>query len=131
MKALEDDGCCFVCGRDNPAGLGVEFKKTERGAVADFAAPGTLQGYRGIVHGGIIALLLDEASVKAVVLRGIKAVTAELNLRFRNPLQVGERVRVHADITDVRRTVYHVEGEIRREDGELIAASRAKLLSHE
>ena len=128
---LIDDGYCFVCGKSNPNGLKVEFTKTDSGVTAEFSAGKNLQGYKDIVHGGIIATLLDEASVKALFSRGIKAVTAEITLRFKNPLFINENAIINADIGRERGRLYEIKAEIRKMDGELIAQSNAKLFLYE
>jgi len=128
---IEDDGSCFVCGKANPHGLRVEFTKTDGGASAEFIADSRFQGYEGIVHGGVIAALLDEASVKALLLRGSKALTAEITLRYKTPLRVGQLARVTASVSEMRGRVYRVDAEIRGEAGEVIALSTAKLFMQE
>jgi len=128
---LIDDGYCFVCGKSNPNGLKVEFKKTDNGVTAEFSAGKNLQGYKDIVHGGIIATVLDEASVKALLSRGIKAVTAEITLRFKKTLFINENAIINADIGRERGRLYEINAEIRKMDGELIAQSSAKLFRHE
>lgn len=127
---LEDDGHCFVCGDSNPCGLKVIFEKTDNGAKAVFCADKRHQGYKDIVHGGIIASLLDEASVKALLLKGTKAVTADMTLRLKKPLFVGEDAIVRAFIVKGRGKVYEVEAEIKKAEGELIAFSRARLFRY-
>ena len=130
MIELEDDGNCFVCGTLNPSGLGIEFQKTDEGAIATFSAEKRFQGYKNIIHGGIIAALLDEASVKALVMRGIKAVTAEITLRFRTPLRIGERATIHAYIGQQRGRVFEIEAEMKKGNGEIVALSKARVFQH-
>jgi len=125
---LEDDGHCFVCGKSNPNGLKVDFNKTDNGVTAQFSADKRYQGYKDIVHGGIIASLLDEASVKALVLRGIKAVTAEISLRYKTPLYVYENVIINAAMGKIRGKVYEVDAEILKMNGDVVARSKAKLM---
>lgn len=129
MTYWEDDDYCFVCGKSNPNGLRVQFHKTDTGVIAAFSADQRYQGYKGIVHGGIIASLLDEASVKALVVRGIIAVTADISLRYKTPLYVHEKVIIKAVIGKRRGKMYEIEAEILKTDGEVVASSTAKLLS--
>jgi uncharacterized protein (TIGR00369 family) len=126
---FEDEGRCFVCGKSNPQGLRVDFRKTEEGVTAFFSADENHQGYRNIVHGGIIASLLDEASVKVLLLSGIKALTAEITLRYKKPLHIGEKAVINAIIANRRGRLYEVEAEIRGGGGDVIALSSAKLLN--
>lgn len=127
----EAAGSCFVCGRANPHGLQVGFTKTDGGASAEFVAAARFQGYEGIVHGGVIAALLDEASIKALLLGGIRALTAEITLRYKAPLRVGQRARVSAKVSGVRGRLCRVDAEIRSDTGEVIALSTAKLFIQE
>jgi len=124
---LEEDGYCFICGKLNADGLRISFEDTEQGITAFFSVPGRFQGYRNIVHGGIIAALLDEASVKLISLKGIRAVTAGMDLRFRKPLMVNERASVHARLISERKKVCEVEATIVKENGEIVADCKAKL----
>lgn len=130
MINLEDDGRCFVCGKSNPNGLKVDFNKTDNGVTAQFSADKRYQGYKDIVHGGIIASLLDEASVKALVLRGIKAVTSEISLRYKTPLYVYENVIINAAMGKIRGKVYEVNAEILKMNGDVVARSKAKLICY-
>lgn len=126
-----DEGSCFVCGKANPHGLHVGFTKTDGGASAEFIADSHFQGYEGIVHGGVVAALLDEASAKALLLDGVRALTAEITLRYKSPLLVGQRAKVTARVSGVRGRVCRVDAEMRGETGEVIALSTAKLFIQE
>ncbi|UCG77390.1 MAG: PaaI family thioesterase [Nitrospirota bacterium] len=125
---ISDDGQCFVCGKDNPKGLGIEFRSSEEGVVAEFIASAEHQGYRNIVHGGIIAALLDEASIKAASSSGITAVTAEIRLRYKNPLFINEHAIIKAKIVRERGDLIEAEAFIRRsDDSKMIARCSTKL----
>ncbi len=59
MKELRDNHRCYVCGKKNPAGLGVDFEidREARSISANFTPSDIHQGYEGIVHGGILSTL--------------------------------------------------------------------------
>lgn len=125
---LQDDGYCFVCGKLNTEGLQLSFQKTEQGITAHFSIPRRYQGYHNIVHGGIIAALLDEASVKLLFYEGTtRAVTAEMNLRYRKPLQVDEQAEVHAWLKERQRRICLVDAMIRNRNGDTVASGTVKL----
>jgi len=125
---LEDDGFCFVCGRNNREGLGLEFREEADKTVADFLPKKSHQGFRGIVHGGIVTAVLDEAVMKAVLSRGIGALTAEITVRFKCPLPVGEKARVEARITKTQGRFFEASAKVTRKDNAVAAEARAKLL---
>ena len=95
---LEDDHYCFVCGEKNPSGLHLKFSLHDGKVTTEFVPEKIHQGYKDIVHGGIISALLDEAMVKAAFMQGMPAVTAEITIRFKNPLMAGEKAIVEAHI---------------------------------
>ena len=54
---------CFVCGLENPVGLKLHIYQTEPGVIeTTYTAPDYFQGYPGVLHGGIVATILDEIS---------------------------------------------------------------------
>ena len=86
---------CFGCGSDNPRGLQLKFRVDPDGtATASFIPGSEWEGPRGIVHGGIVTTLLDEAMAKAVAATGCRGMTAELRVRFRQYAETGERLQV-------------------------------------
>jgi len=126
--ALSDDGHCFACGRENPSGLGLLFREEGAMVSAPFVARGEHQGFKGIVHGGIITTVLDEAMIKAVLLRGVGAVTAEITVRFKRPLYVGDPSTVEAEVATMGNRLIHTTARIMGPDGSVIAEAAAKLL---
>ena len=81
---------CFACGPDNPRGLHLVFEKTADGAMtAEWIPEPEMEGYQGIVHGGLVSTVLDEAMAKVVDASGAKALTAELRVRFRQQVSSG------------------------------------------
>ncbi len=125
---LEDDHYCFVCGEKNPYGLHLHFSLHDGKVMTEFIPQKIHQGYKDIIHGGIISALLDEAMVKTALLQGMPAVTAEITVRFRNPLMAGERVSVEASILNMNKKIIETSSVIKRGDNTVIAEGRAKLL---
>ena len=84
---LIDNNYCFACGSKNPDGLKLEFKYSDDGSKAEttYIPPEKFQGWKGIVHGGIITTLLDELMAKAAINKGYQILTGEITTRFKNP----------------------------------------------
>src|SRR5437867_242058 len=101
------DGRCFGCGERNSEGLQMRFENTGSEAVCDFEVPARYQGWQGIVHGGMVALMLDEAVGWAGWHAGHPGVTGKLEVRYRQPLELGERVRVVGRVDRVQRTLVY------------------------
>ncbi len=124
---LEDDHYCFICGKQNPGGLNLVFSFHDGKASAEFTLQKKFQGYKDIVHGGIVTAILDEAMVKAVLAQGIRAVTAEITVRFRNPLHTDEKAVVDAEIVKKREKLVEAKAHIRGHDSRAIAEGKGKL----
>ncbi len=93
---------CFVCGAQNAVGLQLEFRREGERVVADFLPKEAFQGFPGVVHGGILASLLDEALPRTALLHGEWVMTGRLEIRYRQPALVGQLLRTTAEIEQQR-----------------------------
>ncbi|HMM42526.1 MAG TPA: PaaI family thioesterase [Thermomicrobiales bacterium] len=121
---------CFGCGSLNPIGLRLRFRTLDDGGVwTEFTPTREHEGYLGMVHGGITATLLDEAMNWAVTNEGDIAVTARMAVTYRQPLEVGQAVRVTAALVQRRSRAIETRAEIRRVDsGELLAEADGRFV---
>lgn len=118
---------CFVCGPKNPIGLKLNFVREGKGVKAEFTPSKLHQGWSGLVHGGIISCLLDEAMSYAALFSGVKTVTAKMQARFKRPARIGEQLTITAAVTRKTRRLVEARGEIRLKDGTPIADSQATM----
>lgn len=125
---LIDDGYCFVCGPKNPAGLRLEFIFDGNVIKTEFIPKKEHQGYFNIVHGGIVSTLLDEAMVKLAIARGMPAVTAQMEIRLRKALGVGEKIIVQAEIVKDSKKIIEAYAKAATKDGVIIADATGKLM---
>jgi len=87
-----------------------------------------VKGGSGFLHGGIIALLLDEAMGKAARFHSEHAVTAELRVEYKRPIPAGAEIVVEGFVTRRDgRQLYH-EGEIRTAAGVLLARGEGRFV---
>jgi len=127
---MERDDFCFGCGTENPAGLRLRIETGADGTVwNDYTVPDHFQGYRGVVHGGILATLLDEVMAHAVLRAGSgSAATAQLEIRYRQPAPVGETLRTEARVERISGRRIQVTGRIRNREGQVVAEGQALFL---
>ena len=126
---VEFDGRCFGCGPLNEEGLQLTFLPKGEVSVTEFEVPARYQSWKGVVHGGMVALLLDEAVGWAAWHKGHPGVTGKLEVRYRLPLRVGERIRLTGRVDNVRRNLVHASATIERiSDGATIAEATATLM---
>src|SRR5262249_54092282 len=94
-----DDGRCIACGPDSVFGLKMTFERLADDSVESrVVVPQGYQGWQGVVHGGAVAMLLDEAMAYAAAAAGVLGVTAELKMRFRKAVPVGEPLLVRGSV---------------------------------
>jgi uncharacterized protein (TIGR00369 family) len=120
---------CFVCGVDNPHGLKLRFTADAGEVLAVFDPQAQHAGYRGILHGGVVAAALDEAMFWAASHAGGRFhMSGEMTVRDRRKVLVGERYELSARPVDVARGVYRAEGELRDAEGRRCATATGKYL---
>lgn len=127
---LRDDGLCFGCGPNNPIGLRLAFAWDGDTYRTRWTPDARHQGWAGRVHGGLLALVLDETLSRAALDRhGLDWVTAELSTRLRSPAAVGRPLVIEARIESIRRPLIVCVGDVTDEaSGALIAVGQAKLM---
>jgi uncharacterized protein (TIGR00369 family) len=126
MRKQPNSRMCFVCGLQNPIGLRLAFYEDAeaRQVQAEFTVPEIYQGYPGVVHGGIVAAILDEISGRAVMLdRSDEDLMATLRLtvRYRRPTPTETRLTAIGWVERMGGTGARVAGEIRLPDGSVTA----------
>src|SRR5512139_3031183 len=127
---LETNGNCFVCGKNNPHGLRLSFEinKEKQTLKTTFVASPTYQGWDGIVHGGILSTLLDEAMANLVCELGYQAVTASIEIRFKKPAPILEPLLVYGEITEVSKRLIRAKAHIAQEDGAILATGTSTFM---
>jgi len=101
---------CFVCGQQNPFGLQLIYHNEGSRIMADFTSEERHQGFPGVVHGGILAAILDETMGRVTVLEHRWVMTGRLELRYRAPARVGVTLRAYAEATDSRARMVRAKG---------------------
>ena len=116
---------CFGCGEANEAGLRLEFLQAEDGTVVCLPVVGSdFEGHPGLLHGGIIATLLDEAMSKAVRARGLTAMTRQMEVEFLRPVPSGTSIRVEGKVVGDEGRKHWTEARILNEGGKILATAK-------
>jgi len=121
-------GHCVACGPGNPSGLRLKFEKQPDGSVkaAAFCVK-DLSGYDGLLHGGVAALMLDSAMTNCLFSEGVTALTAEMNVKYRAPVQIGRAVILRASVKADHDPLFIVSSEL-RQDGRQKVSAEAKFM---
>ena len=109
-KTLPRDLNCFICGRDNPIGLKLHFKSLDGLRVAaKFNPHNHFNGFKGMLHGGMISAVLDDAMDWALYnSTGRLYVTSQLTVNFKKPVPVDDELEV------IAYSVKHEDGRTRK-----------------
>ncbi len=121
----KDRSMCFVCGQDNPIGLKLRFAWDGRTAKAEFTPSKLHQGWSGVIHGGIITCLLDEAMSYACLFEKINTVTARIQVRIKRPITTGEVLSITGNIARRTRRLVEAKAVIFLKDGTQVAEATA------
>lgn len=117
---------CFVCGQESEIGLKVKFELNETGARAVHTPRQDFQGFGGVVHGGILCSLLDDAMWKTVNgLTGAITMTAKMDVKFKSPAYIGKALTIQGEMLDEKRRsnrgFFEVKGRITDSEGKVLA----------
>ena len=131
MKAIQRYSHCFVCGDKNAIGLKLDFYEKDGNARAEFTPDRNFEGYKDILHGGILSTLLDEAMIKSILAKEILTVTSQIEVKFKKPAIIGEKLIIEGKTTGERGRLILTEGKVFKEDGTVIAKARGKFFKAE
>ncbi len=128
IKKMEDTGYCFACGKNNPIGLKLDFKIISNQFIAKTTVDKNYQSYGGVVHGGILTTMLDEAMGGYLFKTGEPAFTGKLEVRFRKPTPTGEPITIRGWVVSRKRNVVEMKSEITLDDGSVSCEGTAKMV---
>ena len=127
---LDNDDMCFACGQKNPISLKLDFNFYDDNKVkADFIPDEKLQGFKNIIHGGIISTVLDEAMAKVLNMKDYRAVTAEVKTRFKKPVPIQQKYTVKGIFNRSSRNLLFTEAYLEDEEGTILAEAKAKFMN--
>ena len=116
---------CFGCGKNNPCGLKLEFNWDGRVIRSEFTPTELHQGWKEIIHGGILVALLDEAMAYAAYFAKVGGVTAAMETRFRRPVSVGQPLVITAWVNKKTRRFAETEARLILKDGTVVTEAKA------
>lgn len=119
---------CFACGQRNPYGLQLIFHQEEESIVTDFTPREEHQGFPGVIHGGIVATLMDEALSRTTLLSNNPAwsMTGRLEVRYRQYVPYGKTLRIRAHLEKQRGRMLQATGTLTPADDERTVLAEAQ-----
>lgn len=124
MRKVPRYKLCFVCGRENAAGLDVQFFRDQDLIVCDWTPAEKHLGYRDRIHGGVVATILDEAMSWAPA-RGFRRMcySIDLGVKYRRAVPSLEPVRVEAEVVELKSRAARTRGRVIDSSGAICAES--------
>ncbi|KAL8184728.1 UNVERIFIED_CONTAM: hypothetical protein K2H54_026423 [Gekko kuhli] len=122
----------FFCRNIDGEGLGFEyvmfFNQSEKRVVCIFQPGDYLESYAGLVHGGCIATILDNAFTACVVAVAGRGFVVNLNVNYKSPIRLGSVVLVDSKIEKMEGRKMFLSGQVRSKDGQTLHADATALL---
>lgn len=121
---------CFICGRKNPHGLYMSFY--DNGAnevISEYSVSEDYQSYPGIVHGGIVATMLDEVVGRVSMIGDHHhfMMSVKLEVKYRHPVPTNTPLKIIGRIVKMRGRLGKAVGEVVLPDGTVAAESTMTL----
>jgi acyl-coenzyme A thioesterase PaaI-like protein len=126
---LEKDGCCFCCGTENPHGLHLNvIEDGPAGVKTEFIADKRYCGWSRYLHGGVISLIFDELLGWVSFHLGYDAVTARLEVRYRQPVPLGSRLILKGALKRQERGLLDIGTIASLEDESVAAVGKGRMM---
>jgi acyl-coenzyme A thioesterase PaaI-like protein len=128
VKTAGSHAGCLLCGNKNPLSMHLEFMADDSNVVyAEFQSHDMLQGYSGIIHGGVTCALLDAAMTHCLFNQSIEAVTGELKVKFVRPVPCRACRKLKALVEKAFKPLYMLRAELRCDES-VLASAEAKFM---
>ena len=108
---------CFGCGKNNDCGLQLNVSYNNGKARTKVMFKKHHQGWKELVHGGVIAAALDEVMAYAAGFLGkIKVVTAKLSITYRKPIKINEEYNLEAEVVELKGRKINVKAYLKKDN---------------
>lgn len=119
---------CFGCSPYNNIGLNLEFFEDGEYLISEWIPKDYLQGYMGVLHGGIQATLLDEIASWVVYVKcKTGGVTSNLEIKYRSPVFInGSKIKIRAKLVEQGNRIATIQTELFNSEDKLCAEAEVK-----
>jgi len=121
---------CYICGRDNPVGLKMTFYDDGKSMVKSLVTPADyFQGYPGVLHGGVVASILDEVVGRSVMAGDHHRfmMTVNMTVQYRHPVPMGVELTAVGQVNKLKARIGKAEGKIVLPDGTIACEAQLTL----
>jgi len=129
-KRQPNSDYCFVCGRNNPHGLYMTFfDNGDNEVCSNYTVSEAYQGYPGVVHGGVVAAMLDEVVARVSMIKDHHhfMMSVKLEVKYRHPVPTETQLKIVGRVVRLRGRLGMAVGEVILPDGTIAAESTMTL----
>ncbi|BBE31706.1 phenylacetic acid degradation protein [Tepiditoga spiralis] len=120
---LNNNSMSFAWGKENEKGLKLDIDFKEGKSNTKFSLNKSFCGWADVIHGGIIATILDEVMAWSVISLDKRVVTAEMNIKYKKPLYSNTEYKAFGEIIENKKRVFKTYGKIVDTNGKILAES--------
>jgi acyl-coenzyme A thioesterase PaaI-like protein len=121
MIQQPDSNACFVCGKQNPYGLKLDFHEIDGRVETTFIPRPEHQGWPGYVHGGILYAVLDETMGRVGFTINAWTMSGRVEIRYREPAPIDQPLRIVGSLARDRGRALELQGFAQLLDGRVVA----------
>ena len=118
----------FVHGLRNRSGLHLRYGLVGSRVTTTWVPADEHCGFPGVVHGGLLAAVLDDVMGRCSTLHRTWVVTGRMETRYREAASLGEPLHIEGWITRMTRRVMTAESRMSKADGTLVAEANGTYL---
>lgn len=115
----------FISGKKNEESLNIEYSLNNGIVTGKFCPQKAHRSYPDIVHGGLMAAILDDAMAFSINNTGVVALTAKMEIRYKKPITINKVILIEARVENKKRNLYFTTGSIKNLDNDVLIEANA------
>jgi len=119
---------CFACGEENRRGMHLQFALEPGIATAEIDVDESYVSWKGVIHGGLLATMMDEAIGWSVASLGRTALTARLEVRYLEPVSPPQHLIIRAEVVERDQRMARTTAVVELPDGRPVARAKAVMI---
>ena len=121
---------CVICGQEHPTGMRLRFAVDEEGSESGWTVQERFAGFHGVLHGGLVLAVMDDAMWYAIYAQGGVSLTAEATVRYRRRVEVGQAIAIRGRVQEHRGRLWTCTAEVvSAGTAEVLAAAEGKFVT--